>query len=237
MAKVRVSINSVLMDGMTVKFKAPCNCSDVDGMKVTYITRDDSGYSEHNVNFTFRDAAGNDLTNIGNLFATGSVVCAILDTEKKYAYLQNANTNGYLEKKFSKSYAKAYLESNFTFEGETHKLELTQANCVGDAFEVKNGCIRALRDCVVMASCQGNFTTGYAQYDLLAVYIYLNDDYICGASDRVVSSAAPYTRMCSTIVQPMSAGDTLSLRVSKTNGASGVIGSGENNTFLSVAAL
>lgn len=51
--------------------------------------------------FIFRDAHGNDLTGIGNLFSEGAYVKVILNTADGYAYIQNADTNAYLENKIA----------------------------------------------------------------------------------------------------------------------------------------
>lgn len=99
MAKVKVQLDGVLMDGQNVTFKAPCACTEIDGLTVSYVTRENSKYVEHSVDFTFRDAHNTDLTNLGNLFDAGAYVKVILDTNNKYAFIQNADTNGYLESK------------------------------------------------------------------------------------------------------------------------------------------
>lgn len=89
MANVKVVSERPLFDGMAITFKTPCECSAVEGLTVSYHDAPQS--------FVFRDAHGNDLTGIGNLFEEGTYVQAILDTVNGYAYLQNADTNGYLE--------------------------------------------------------------------------------------------------------------------------------------------
>ena len=89
MANIKIELVCPLYDGMPVTFKAPCDCTEVTGLKVCYGTTSQT--------FTFRDAHGNDLTGIGNLFAEGAYVKAILDITSSYAYLQNADTNKYLE--------------------------------------------------------------------------------------------------------------------------------------------
>ena len=102
MANIKITLESPIFDGVAVTFRAPCDCSDISGLIVYWIdaTEDDSGTTRQT--FTFKDAHGNDLTGIGNLFSAGSVVKAILDTENGYAYLQNADTNKYVEDTFLK---------------------------------------------------------------------------------------------------------------------------------------
>ncbi len=92
MANIKVELSHEIIDGQPVTFVAPCDCSEITGLKVIY----PNGSKE----FTFRDAHGNDLTGIGNLFATGAYVKAILDVVNGHAYLQNADTNAYLEGRF-----------------------------------------------------------------------------------------------------------------------------------------
>lgn len=89
MAKVRVESKCEIYDGMSITFKAPCDCTAVDGLNVYH-----AGVAQ---SFTFRDAHGNDLAGLDNLFSSGTYVKVVLDTTKKYAYLQNADTNAYLE--------------------------------------------------------------------------------------------------------------------------------------------
>lgn len=97
MAKITITTNGPLMDGQRVVFKAPCDCTQIDYLKVLYVV---DGTQTSKL-FTMKDAHGNTLTGLGNLFAKNSYVHAILDTLRGYAYLQNANTNTYLENKFN----------------------------------------------------------------------------------------------------------------------------------------
>ncbi len=93
MANIKVELGMAPIDGQPIIFAAPCNCDEVDGLRVFY-----PGGSRI---FEFCDAHGNLLTGIGNLFAKGAYVKAVLDVENKYAYLQNADTNKYLEDRFA----------------------------------------------------------------------------------------------------------------------------------------
>lgn len=93
MAKINLTLDHTIVNGETVTFEAPCDCSAVTGLKITYPV--ESG--EETAEFCFRDAHNNDLTGLGNLFAEGAVVKAILRTGTGCAYIQNADTNGYLE--------------------------------------------------------------------------------------------------------------------------------------------
>ena len=96
MAQIKIDLGAKLVDGMDVKFKAPCDCTEVTGLLVAYIN--DKGAAAEK-GFTFRDSHGNNLAGLGNLFGAGAYVKAILDTGRGYAYVQNADTNAYLEAK------------------------------------------------------------------------------------------------------------------------------------------
>ena len=89
MAKIKVDLSYTIIDGSEVVFTAPCNCSETDGLKVYY----PDGSKE----FTFKDAHGNALTGIGEAFAKGALVKVILDVTNSFAYIQNADTNSYIE--------------------------------------------------------------------------------------------------------------------------------------------
>ena len=93
MAQIKVELPTPPVDGMDIKFKAPCDCTEITGLLLAY--------PEGTQNYTFRDCHGNNLAGIGNLFKAGAYVKVILDTKKGYAYIQNADTNTYLEKKLS----------------------------------------------------------------------------------------------------------------------------------------
>lgn len=95
MANIRIDLNGALTDGMTVTFKAPCDCSSITGLKVYYIENGD----QLNALFTMKDALVNNLANTNNLFAAGAYVTVVLDTVNKRAFLQNASSSEYLEQK------------------------------------------------------------------------------------------------------------------------------------------
>lgn len=97
MANIKITINGVLMDGHEVSFKAPCDCTAFEKLDVHYV----EDQTQKNKLFTLKDTHGNTLTGIGNLFGKGAVVKVLLDTVNSAAYIQNADTNGYLENKLS----------------------------------------------------------------------------------------------------------------------------------------
>ena len=98
MAYIRANVSYTVKTGSGISFKAPCDCSTVDGIKVYF--PDDSGVPTNKV-FIFTDAHGNNLTGIGHLFRKGSIVKVLLNLDDNKAYIQNADTNQYLEEKFT----------------------------------------------------------------------------------------------------------------------------------------
>jgi hypothetical protein len=113
MAYARIDLSGELSDGQFVTFKAPCDCTAITGFRVYYPKNGEKLSKE----FTMKDTHGNDLAGIGNLFMAGSYVTAVLDTVNNIAYLQNADTNTYLEERISG------METSF----------ITAANEIGDA--------------------------------------------------------------------------------------------------------
>lgn len=94
MAQIRIDLTEPLLDGMDVKFKAPCDCTAITGVIVYHQTVDDTVASQ---SFVFKDTHGNVLTGLGNLFVKDTYVKVVLDVPNGVAYIQNADTNGYLE--------------------------------------------------------------------------------------------------------------------------------------------
>lgn len=103
MANIRVDVNFTIKDGCDVVFKAPCSASEVTGLVVYYPNSNGVKVSQL---FTFKDAHGNNLNNIDNLFASGALVKVILDTVNSNVYILNADTNAYIEGNFSKKSVK-----------------------------------------------------------------------------------------------------------------------------------
>lgn len=100
MSNIRVDLCVPVYDGKPVTFKSPVDCSTVTGLIVYY----PEGETVTSKTFQFADAHGN---NVGgkDLFAADVLVKVILDTEKSRAYVQNADTNAYLERELAKKYS------------------------------------------------------------------------------------------------------------------------------------
>lgn len=97
MANIRVDLDYTIKDGSSVVFRSPCDCTEITGLIVYYITADGEQTSKE---FSLADAHGENVGDIPHLFASDVVVKVILDVTKGMAFVQNADTNAYLEQKF-----------------------------------------------------------------------------------------------------------------------------------------
>ena len=88
---IRVDLETPIADGTEVVFRSPVDCSQVTGLIVYY-----NGESKE---FAFADAHGNNVGDIDHLFAENVVVKVILDLRTNMAFVQNADTNAYLEQR------------------------------------------------------------------------------------------------------------------------------------------
>ena len=104
---IRVDLDIPIKDGTEIVFRSPVDCSQITGLIVYY---QDGGNTSSKV-FAFADAHGNNVGNIDNLFAENVVVKVILDLNTSMAFVQNADTNAYLEERLAKalSYEKQEL--------------------------------------------------------------------------------------------------------------------------------
>lgn len=93
---IRVDLNYPIKDGAEVVFRSPVDCSQITGLKVYYA---DGGISASK-EFALADAHGNNVGDIPHLFAENVVVKVILDVTTGMAFVQNADTNAYLEARF-----------------------------------------------------------------------------------------------------------------------------------------
>ena len=98
MANIRVDVDYTIKDGTEIKFRSPVDCSAITGLKVYYLGASGTTASK---TFVLADAHGNNVGNIDHLFAEDVVVKVILDVTKGMAFVQNADTNAYLENKFA----------------------------------------------------------------------------------------------------------------------------------------
>ena len=96
---IRVDLNIPIYDGMNVVFRSPVDCSQITGLILYYPENGNTASKE----FAFADAHGNNVGDIDHLFAENVVVKVILDVTTGMAFVQNADTNAYIERTFVKS--------------------------------------------------------------------------------------------------------------------------------------
>lgn len=106
---ITVSVDFTVVDGSEIKFKSPVNCSQVTNLFVT-CTNESKDY-----NFNFVDANGNNIGVIDNVFAEGAVIKVILDVTSSKAFIQNADTNSYIENTFVKKEEIGNKQEIFTY--------------------------------------------------------------------------------------------------------------------------
>lgn len=96
MPNIRLDLQAPPVEGQSLTFKSPADCSQVTGLIVYY----PEGNSVSSKTFQFADAHGNNVGNV-SLFAPNVLVKVILHMEFNRAYVQNADTNAYLEGMFA----------------------------------------------------------------------------------------------------------------------------------------
>ena len=94
---IRVDLNISIKDGTEVVFRSPVDCSQITGLIVYYIGDDGNASCKE---FAFADSHGNNVGDIDHLFAENVAVKVILDVTSGMAFVQNADTNAYLEGRF-----------------------------------------------------------------------------------------------------------------------------------------
>lgn len=100
MANIRVDLDYTIKDGSSVVFRSPCDCTEITGLIVYYIGADGNQTSKE---FLLADAHGENVGDIPHLFASDVVVKVILDVTSGMAFVQNADTNAYIERTFVKT--------------------------------------------------------------------------------------------------------------------------------------
>ncbi len=95
---IKVNLDTSIRNGTEIVFRSPKDCSEVSGLIVYYKNGSLDEYKE----FSFADANRSNLGNVDHLFSKDAVVKVILDVTNSMAYIQNADTNAYLEDRFGK---------------------------------------------------------------------------------------------------------------------------------------
>lgn len=99
MPKIRVDLEATIINGQALTFKAPADCSDITGLIIYYPEGDTTTFK----NFKFVDAHGVDVgSGTISLFAANALVKVVLDIDQGKAFVQNADTNAYIENTFVK---------------------------------------------------------------------------------------------------------------------------------------
>ena len=106
MANIKVTVDYTILNGQPLTFKSPADCSQITGLVVSY----QEGGKNKSKTFQFADAHGNNVGDI-DLFAANVLVKVILDVEASRAYVQNADTNAYLEGELAKKYSPTNMPS------------------------------------------------------------------------------------------------------------------------------
>lgn len=118
MANIRVDLDRPVTTGLTVTFRSPADCSQVTGLVIHYPI---SATEDESIVFQFADAHGSNVGNIDHLFSADAIVKVVLDVENAKAYVQNADTNAYLEGRLGKLDA---ASGAVTYDGEYYDFVL-----------------------------------------------------------------------------------------------------------------
>ena len=102
MPKIRVDRDLPIINGQTLTFQSPANCSDITGLVIYY----PEGDTTKSKDFKLVDAHGVDVgSGTISLFAANALVKVVLDIDQGKAFVQNADTNAYLEGKLAEKYS------------------------------------------------------------------------------------------------------------------------------------
>lgn len=125
---IRVDLVYPISDGSPVTFKSPCDCSEVTGL-IVYSPESVGSTNIIATEFIFADAHKNDVSEMAELFTEGVIVKLILDVTHNIAYVQNADTNAYLEGKFEES--KKYVNEKLAESKEYVDSQINLVNASG----------------------------------------------------------------------------------------------------------
>lgn len=95
MANISVVLEKPISDGSKLKFRTPCESTLIEGLEVKTPAKD--GIGTVIKKFVFKDAHGAELCGFGNLFVGGVLIEVLLDVTHGVAFIQNADTNSYVE--------------------------------------------------------------------------------------------------------------------------------------------
>lgn len=137
---IRVDLNTNIADGSEVVFRSPADCSQVTGLVIYH----NDGKTE----FAFADAHGNNVGDIDHLFAENAVVKVILDVTAGMAFVQNADTNAYIESTFIKSVNGEKPDSNGNVQINVGNIKVDNYVDMTEAYEMdlKSGTVTCARE-------------------------------------------------------------------------------------------
>lgn len=102
MSKIRVDLDAPVINGQALAFKSPADCSQITGLVIYY----PQGGTTASREFAFADAHGVDVgSGTISLFAKNALVKVMLDINQGKAFVQNADTNNYIESKLAEKYS------------------------------------------------------------------------------------------------------------------------------------
>lgn len=110
----KVERTAPAVHGEEITIQTPCDCTAVTGVQIAGVA------------YPFYDASGRSLADIDGLFANGSLIRVMIDTENTRAYILNADTNAYLEAKFD---TKAPAGYGLGTKGIKHATNYDANNC------------------------------------------------------------------------------------------------------------
>ena len=92
---IRVNLIAPIYDGQELTVRTPADCTQVDGL-IVYYPEKGATLSKW---FPLVDAHGNDVSEVDYLFGENAVIKVILDVTDGRAFMQNADSNTYLERR------------------------------------------------------------------------------------------------------------------------------------------
>ena len=132
MSNIRVDVAVGLFDGQTITFKSPADCSQVTGLMVYY----PSASGTKSKQFNFADCHGSNIGHL-DLFSANAIVKVVLDTDDGLAFVQNADTNNYLEGKLNEKFSPDNKPTPKDIQGlNTETLNITYEDGTTRALEV-----------------------------------------------------------------------------------------------------
>lgn len=126
MSNIRVDVGYTIHDGSELKFRSPVSCSAITGLIVYYPGTDGNITSKV---FALADAHGNNVGDIDHLFAENVVVKVILDVTTGMAFVQNADTNAYLEAQLASKRPNTWMPTSVDVGAAPAIEDATYAGC------------------------------------------------------------------------------------------------------------